>query len=296
MKRKALYISLYTVIYSLFCVMIFFVLSALPYAIVRDNLVVFTTLVIALLLGILITAILFLIRDMSGLNRLMATITIALSFFLLLALLLCVSGFFEVVSSVESLQTYIENLGSIAWLVYFIMQFLQVVVLPLPGTVTTVVGVMLFGSLKTFILSTVGMFLGALVCFIIGRKFGYKVAVWIVGEDSLNKWQQKLKGKDSFVLSIMFIFPFFPDDVLCFVAGLSSMRTRTFCIVTLISRLLSNAFMCFSISTIPFDTWWGLLLWGIIGVLFIATFIIVLKKFDAITTWLKKLRNRNDAQ
>ncbi|MBQ8296116.1 MAG: TVP38/TMEM64 family protein [Clostridia bacterium] len=213
---------------------------------------------------------------------------ILLTFCLILIYILQRTGFFAVVSDPESLQTYLENAGAWMPVVYMILQFLQVVVLPIPSVVSTVVGVALFGALRATVYSLIGIVIGSLLAFFIGRKIGYKAVAWMVGEDSLRKWQKKLKGKDNLILTIMFILPLFPDDVLCFLAGLSSMSTRYFVIMILIARVLGVAGTCFSVDFIPFNTWWGILIWGLFFAAIVTVFILIYKYMDKIQNFLAK--------
>ena len=113
----------------------------------------------------------------------------------------------------QAFQAYIQRAGVWMPLVYTLFQFLQVVVLPVPSIVSTLAGVALFGAFKATVFSLIGIITGSLVAFVIGRKLGNKAVSWLVGEDTLEKWQKKLKGKDNLVLTLMFFLPFFPDGM-----------------------------------------------------------------------------------
>ena len=110
---------------------------------------------------------------------------------------------------------------------------------------------------------------------------------WIVGKDSLDKWLEKLKGKDYLILSLMFLLPMFPDDVLCFVAGLSSMTWKYFSVMIVITRAISVVSTAYSFEFIPFTTWWGLLIWGVLVALVLIAFWLVLKYSDRIDRFIK---------
>ena len=171
---------------------------------------------------------------------------------------------------------------------YIILQFLQVIILPIPGILSTAVGVALFGAFYTTVYSFIGIVLGSILAFYIGRKFGLKAVSWMVGEETLNKWQKKLKGKDNFILTLAFLLPLFPDDILCFLAGLSSMTNKYFLTMICISRLLAIAATCYSFNFIPFNTWWGLLIWGIIVAVIIVAFCLIYKNLHSIHQWATK--------
>ena len=90
----------------------------------------------------------------------------------------------------------------------------------------------------------------------------------------------------------MFVLPVFPDDVLCFIAGLSSMSLVFFLVVIVISRILAIFTTSYAIAVIPFTTWWGLLIWGLIAAAVVIVFFLLYKKSDAILQFIHKLFHR----
>lgn len=207
---------------------------------------------------------------------------------LLLALyVMQVTGLLDKIESIESLRKIIDSTGVWAPLVFILLQAMQVFLLPLPGVLTVGVGVALFGELETCLYSYIGILIGSVIAFWIGRVIGYRAAAWLVGKDSLDKWLEKVKGKDRTILTAMFILPLFPDDILCFVTGLSTMSWRYFIVMQLIARAISVVATSYSVggSIIPYTTWWGILLWILIGAAIIALFIVLYKKGDKIEKW-----------
>ena len=201
--------------------------------------------------------------------------------------ILALSGFLAKINSVDALRGYIEAAGSWAALLFILFGFLQVVLLPIPGSVAVAVGVAMFGPLKCSIFSFIGILLGSVVAFGIGRWVGYGAVAFIVGRQELDKWLKKMKGKDYLVLTLMFLLPMFPDDILCFVAGLSSMTVVYFIIMIIITRFISIFLSAYSFELIPFNTWWGLLIWGTILVVVAALFWFVMKYSNEIDCFIK---------
>lgn len=238
-------------------------------------------------------AIWFLIRRKTTLFKTSISVFVFLLFCLVLIFILQKTGFFEIVNDEKALQKYLETAGAWMPLLYVLLQYLQVVVLPIPSVVSTVAGVALFGPFKTIIYSLIGIILGSFTAFFIGRKLGYKAVSWMVGEENLHAWQKKLKGKDNFVLTIMFLMPMFPDDILCFIAGLSSMTVRYFSIMILITRTIGVAATCYSVDLIPFNTWWGLMIWGILFVGIGIAFYFIYKNLDKIQAAFSKRFKRS---
>ncbi len=242
----------------------------------------------ALNLGVYVTDIVCYLRQKQVIYKVCITIYAMAVVFGAILYALIETGFFEVLRNQEELEEYLQRSGKWMGVVFVVLQFLQVVILPIPSTVTVVAGAFLFGPLVGSLLSLLGIVLGSLVAFLVGRYGGTRIGYWLVGKETLEKWLKKIKGKDKLLLTAMFLLPVFPDDVLCFVAGMSSMSLVYFLVTITVSRVLAIFATSYSISLIPFDTWWGLLIWGIFGVLVILLFVVLYKKSDEILGWFEK--------
>ena len=238
--------------------------------------------------GIYLLSVLAVYKEKNGLTKALLTIELLALFSFLLWWILQKTGFFETFGDAEKLQGYLEKAGIWMPLFYIVLQFLQVVLLPIPSVVSTIAGLALFGAFWTTIYSFIGITLGSILAFYIGRRWGNRAATWLAGEEQLKKWQKKLKGKDNAVLTAMFILPAFPDDILCFLAGISSMTWRYFLIMMSLSRLVAIASTCYSVDFIPFNTWWGILIWVGIILILITAVTLVYKNMDKIQEWVKK--------
>lgn len=238
------------------------------------------------------TGIVFLFKGKTGVAKTLLSVFILVLFIAIIWLILQKTGFFDTFSDAESVRAYLERAGIWMPLLYVLLQFLQVVVLPIPSLVSTVAGIGLFGAFWTMVYSFIGIMAGSILAFAIGRKWGKSAVGWIIGDATLAKWQKKLKGKDNLVLTAMFILPLFPDDILCFVAGLSSMTTKYFIWMISFSRILAIGCTCYSVRLIPFNTWWGLALWGFIACFFIFAFVWVYKNMDKLQGYIRKRNTR----
>ena len=199
-------------------------------------------------------------------------------------------GFLDKIDSVGKFREYINSFGSYAVILFILIQFLQVVILPIPSFITVGAGVLLFGPLKGAFFSCVGIILGSILAYYVGKFFGIKVVEWLVGVDNLKKWLKFINGKDKIVLTFMFLFPFFPDDVLCFVAGITTISPIFFVVMIIITRIITIFISSYSLnnSIIPYNTWWGVLLWLIFFILTAAFTIFIYKKGDKIERFLTR--------
>ncbi|MBD5636928.1 MAG: TVP38/TMEM64 family protein [Clostridia bacterium] len=239
-------------------------------------------------LAILVTDVVCCILNKAMITRTCITTYVLIDFLVIFLYILVRTGFFDIIRDEESFQTFLERSGKWMAVLFVVLQFLQVVILPIPSTVTVVAGAALFGPLVGSLLSLLGIVIGSLIAFLVGRYAGYRVVAWLVGKDTLDKWLKKIKGKDKLLLSAMFILPVFPDDILCFVAGISSMSLPLFLGIIVISRVAAIFMTCYSVTLIPLNTWWGLLTWGLLIVAVVVLFVFLYKKSDSILNWFAK--------
>ena len=195
--------------------------------------------------------------------------------------------------SKEDLQKYIEDKGSLAPIIFIVITFLQVTFIPIPSTITVLVGTYLFSFWEAFVYSFIGMVLGSVLAFYLGRLFGRSFVNWIVGDKVIvDKYLKKIKGKESVLLFFMFLFPFFPDDLLCLIAGVLTISPISFTIMQVITRSVSILVTELMLSgiIIPYDAW-GLPVIIIFSLIFILIFFIVYKYSGRISIYITKKKD-----
>ncbi len=193
----------------------------------------------------------------------------------------------------DRLVALIRDTGAWGMAVFVVLQISQVLILPLPAIICYVSGVRIWGAWTAFGLACLGVFVGSVLCFVIGRFFGKKAAYWIAGKETVDKYADIMgaKGKVPFVM--MQILPFFPDDILCIIAGLSSMSFVFFASVMLTVRPAVIAVYCFlgSGSIIPFHGW-GVPVWIAIIALCAVCAALLIKYQSRIEQFIKRKFSR----
>ena len=217
-----------------------------------------------------------------------ALLLIALAIYLPLEL----TGTIDKIDSAEELGQIIRDGGVYSYIIFVVVQFLQVTFLPLPAAVTTIAGTLVFGPWITLGLSLFAVLLGSAFAFFLGRKVGRRLVVWVAGEKDAAKWEEKLK-RGKYVFFLMMLFPVFPDDILCIVAGCIGMNWKFFMVTNLITRPLSIGALCFfgSGQVIPFSGW-GIPVWIVLVVLGIIAIYLSVKYQPQIENFITKLGAR----
>lgn len=185
-----------------------------------------------------------------------------IAFILLILVILNVSGIFENFSDVEKIKILILDSKSLGVIIYFLAIVFQVVVLPVPALLFYLAGTAIYGPLYAFLISYVATVVGSFIAYFIGKGLGRKVVYWCVGESTALKYEKMLGSKGYLLFAIMQLLPFFPDDVLCMLAGLISMRFSVFSLIILLIRPIYILLACFlgTGNLIPF-TGWGIPVW-----------------------------------
>lgn len=199
------------------------------------------------------------------------------------------TGLWESVNSVEKIKSFILGFGFYGRLAFVILQFLQVTILPIPSAIITVAGSIIYGPLQATLLSLAGILLGSFFAFLLGRSFGKKIVNFMVGKETCDKMRRGLsQAKYSFL--VMMLLPFFPDDILCLVAGMTDMSWDYFAVVQIISRPIGILITCYvgSGELIPYHGW-GLIVWGIIIAVVLVILILTTKYKDNIEKFMLKL-------
>ena len=198
-------------------------------------------------------------------------------------------GIMKYLTSVIYIRDLIVATGGKGVIVFILIKILEVVCLPIPSVVIIVVGTLIYGPLLCFIFCTIGVVVGSSIAFLIGKTLGIKFFSWIFGEKNITKYTNLLNKNATFFLAIAFLFPFFPDDILCIVAGLTNMKLSKFILITICTKPVGIFIMSF-LGTgfrIPFKGW-GILIWITLFLVIIVALFIWLKNRRKIETLFAK--------
>jgi uncharacterized membrane protein YdjX (TVP38/TMEM64 family) len=201
-------------------------------------------------------------------------------------------GLIKLLESGEEVRDFILSTGNNGRLVFMFIQFAQVALIPIPAMVTTLAGVAIYGAFEAFILSTIAIILGALFAFFVwGRLFGYRLVKWIVGKEKTDKYRDILNQRGKYLFVLMMLLPIFPDDILCMVAGITTMSSKFFVLTTIIIRPITTFFICYFSGgqIIPYSGW-GLIAWPILLVLMAVLFVWTYKNNDKIEQYFTNLQ------
>lgn len=146
------------------------------------------------------------------------------------------SGFFEAIRTAQGMEAYIQRFSPYSYLVFFFLQLISVILAPIPSNLTTMAGAVLFGTLPAFFLTAGAVVLGSVIVFQLSRVIGKPFVEWFVSSKNWEKYGEIIRRKRDTFLFLAFLFPFFPDDMLCILAGLTELSLRRFLLIVLLAR------------------------------------------------------------
>ncbi|MEN6318484.1 MAG: TVP38/TMEM64 family protein [Syntrophaceae bacterium] len=145
----------------------------------------------------------------------------------------------KVITFVNSFHPYDE-------IAFISLQLLQVVAAPIPGEATGLIGGYLYGPVLGTIYSTIGLTIGSWLAFVLARYFGLPLVERVVNPSIIQKYDYFLEHRGLFVSFLLFLIPGFPKDYLCYIMGLSHMKTWHFLAISSIGRLFGTILLSVS--------------------------------------------------
>ncbi|MFC4709465.1 TVP38/TMEM64 family protein [Enterococcus eurekensis] len=144
-------------------------------------------------------------------------------------------GLFDDLNALQSIVGDKIILGPI---IFILIQILQVVVPVIPGGVSTAAGVLLFGPVAGFFYNYIGIVIGSIIVFLLGRQYGKPFVLSLINEKTYDKYITWFDNQGRFnkLFAIAIFFPFAPDDALCLIAGLTNMSLKTFSWIILLGK------------------------------------------------------------
>lgn len=185
---------------------------------------------------------------------------------------------FELLFSFDSITNGINSWiqGDYVLIIIWVLMFVQVCIVPIPAyivlnacvvlpsiqlSVTTARGWLIIGIILS------AYIVGAVVAYLIGRKWGSKAVKWCAGDDeNYKKWSDILNNKGKWWYAATIILPIFPDDLLCLVCGAVKFNFRFFFWSNLIGRGIGLVTMTIALTLLHYTSAggfpWSVVIWG----------------------------------
>lgn len=135
---------------------------------------------------------------------------------------------------------YIKTFGVLAPICFILLQIIQVIIPIIPGGISSLTGVLAFGPILGFIYNYIGLIIGSTIAYYLAKKYGLKIIKKLFKEKTINKYQKYIKENYFYRIFVIGIFfPILPDDLLCYIAGLSQITFKRFIAIILLGKPIS---------------------------------------------------------
>jgi uncharacterized membrane protein YdjX (TVP38/TMEM64 family) len=135
------------------------------------------------------------------------------------------------------LKQKLREWGVLAPVIFIALQSLQVILSPIPGEATGILGGYLFGQWLGLLYSTIGLTLGSIGAFAIGRWLGAHYVKNLVSPETWNRLGFIVEAEGAVLCFIVYLIPGLPKDIVCYLFGISPMPLWVFALVSGLGRI-----------------------------------------------------------
>ncbi|MHC3785320.1 TVP38/TMEM64 family protein [Enterococcus gallinarum] len=146
-----------------------------------------------------------------------------------------------VFKDINALRGLVGNSVILGPIIFMLLQILQVVIPIIPGGISSAAGVLIFGPYLGFVYNYVGISIGSVIIFLLGRRYGKPFILSMISDKTYDKYIGWLDNQSRFekLFALAIFLPVAPDDALCLMAGLTNISVKKFTLIILLAKPLS---------------------------------------------------------
>jgi uncharacterized membrane protein YdjX (TVP38/TMEM64 family) len=147
-------------------------------------------------------------------------------------------------STPNTLIVSLNHLGVLGIVLFISLQMLAIVISPIPGTPLTIAGGAVWGPLQAGIYGIIGIFLGCMIAYFIGRTLGRSAVQVLTGKViyfSKNRGEMYL----GWLMFITHLLPVLPFDLMSYGAGISGLSLPIYATTTLLGIIPCTFFLTY---------------------------------------------------
>jgi len=143
-------------------------------------------------------------------------------------------------------REWMSKFGIFGPAVFIFLQAIQVVITPISHYTVGAIGGYLYGPYWGGVLNYIGRIIGHCVAFELARRFGRVFIVKHFDERTIKRYDRivggssngnESRGLQPFILFLMYFLPFFPDDEISYLVGVSAMPRKLFVLANVFGHL-----------------------------------------------------------
>jgi len=142
--------------------------------------------------------------------------------------------------SSDGLQAYIQSFGVMSWVVFLMLQFIQVFIALIPGELLETAAGFCFGPMLGTLLCYIGMTGASILIFFLTRKFGIPLVEIFISRETIHTLRFiNTERKRNNLIFLLFFIPGTPKDLFTYFIGLTNTKLSVFLTISLIARIPS---------------------------------------------------------
>jgi len=146
------------------------------------------------------------------------------------------SGLFGTLTDRKALEELLQALGAWGPVAIVLGEILQVLLAPVPGQVVGIAAGYLYGGFWGTVLCMIGLAIGTFIAIWLARRLGRPLLAKIASEELIERVDNYARRRGASAFFLIFLIPFLPDDVCCFIAGLTPLRIGELVILAIVGR------------------------------------------------------------
>jgi uncharacterized membrane protein YdjX (TVP38/TMEM64 family) len=137
----------------------------------------------------------------------------------------------------DGIVNFIAGYGVLGPVVLSVILALQVFLAVIPGHAFMVAGGYIYGLVIGAAITQISTVIASQLAFLLSRRYGRPLVDRIAPESCINHWNKLAERQGGLFFFFSFILPIFPNDLMCFIAGLSTIKPRKFLLANFFGRL-----------------------------------------------------------
>jgi len=124
--------------------------------------------------------------------------------------------------------------------ILFVLFILQTFLAFIPGQALMVSSGYIYGFTGGILITWISLTVGGQAAFWLARRYGRPFAEKFVSPPVLDRWDKSAAGQGIGFYVISLVLPLFPNDAMCYVAGLGKMSFRRFLVANIVGRGIAS--------------------------------------------------------
>ncbi|OGC51189.1 hypothetical protein A2W32_05610 [candidate division WWE3 bacterium RBG_16_37_10] len=158
-------------------------------------------------------------------------------------------------------KAFIEGMGPLGPI--FIVSFtaFSQIFAPLPGSPASLISIAVYGYTTTVIFVYFGGLLSASISFYLSRRFGRKLVIKFVGQNTMNEIDDfaRAEGTEVLIISRLIGFPLF--DYISYAAGLTNIPFNKYFAITAVCSIIPTLILAVLFKGLDFSSRTGFTIW-----------------------------------